>query len=301
MTEKQDGRSPRSGEGIPRMPGNGSAERNRRGNLSEISQALRKDADMVCSESLPERILDNIRKQLDGKKKRPKRKRMMARPGLIRLALMAVGLVLFLALAVTSKKKEPTEKPLRPDRTGAGPSYAEFIVRPTPKSQQYRTQAAFSSSVSPLELRFHGDYFWVFDGVDVFRLTPPGVISGRTTQLWTSRSFSAAELKNHLTELCGELRIGERKISRVGNALIFSAKLKERQAAVLVKQLAAWGLIPVSRSGPLPDRDLYLGAGGGDVSFVMTVLMKDRGGTGLFSREERDLFLGQGDTAGSPR
>lgn len=301
MTNKQEGRKQRSGKAAPAGP-KGSPGKSRQDNLSEISQALKKDADKVCTESIPERILENIRKQLDEKKKGSVRKRrMMTRPGLIRLVLLAVFAVLFLGLAVTSKKKDTEEKALRPDRTGSGPSYAEFIVRPETKSQQYRTPAAFSSSISPLESRFHDSFFWVFDNVDTFFLPAPGIISGRTDQLWTSGSFDAAELKNHLTGLCRDIQIGERNVTRIGNALRFSAKLNARQAAVLVKQLAAWGLIPVSRSGPLPDRYLYLGSGGEQVDLAMTILMKDRGGTGLLSLKERDLFLGQGDPSGRVR
>lgn len=301
MTNKQEGSRQRSGKAVP-ADLNGSPEKSRQDNLSEISQALKKDADKVCTESIPERILENIRKQIDGKKKFSIRKRrMITRPWLIRLALLAVCAVLFLGLAVTSKKKGTEEKPLRPDRTGSGPSYAEFIVRPASKSQQYRTPAAFSSSISPLESRFRGNFFWVFDEVDTFLLPAPGIISGRTTQLWTSGSFDAVDLKSHLSGLCKELQIGERQVTRIGNALRFSAKLNARQAAVLVKQLAAWGLIPVSRSGPLPDRYLYLGSGGEQVDLTMTILMKDRGGTGILSRKERDLFLGQGDPSGRGR
>ena len=290
MTNKQEGRKQRSGKAAPAGP-KGSPGKSRQDNLSEISQALKKDADLACTESIPERILENIRKQLDEKKKGSVRKRrMMTRPGLIRLVLRAVFAVLFLGLTVTSKKKDTEEKALRPDRTGSGPSYAEFIVRPETKSQQYRTPAAFSSSISPLESRFRGSFFWVFDNVDTFFLPAPGIISGRTDQLWTSGSFDAAEIQ-----------IEERNVTQIGTALRFSAKLNARQAAVLVKQLAAWGLIPVSRSGPLPDRYLYLGSGGEQVGLAMTILMKDRGGTGLLSLKERDLFLGQGDPSGRGR
>lgn len=305
MKKKQDGMRLRSGKEIPGTPGDDPSEQSRRNDLSEISQALKKDADMAFTEAIPGRILDNIRKQLGEKKKNaPKRKnkrRMAARPWVIRLALLAVCVVLFLGLAVTAKKKETPGKPPRPDRTGAGPSYAEFIARPAPKSQQYRTPAAFSSSVSPLELRLRGDFFCVFDGVDEFRLSPPGYIPSRTDQLWTTRSFEASALKEHLSSLSGELRIGDRKITRSGNVLIYSASLSPRQAAVLVKQLAAWGLTPVSRSGPRPDRYLYCGSGGGQVRLTLTILMKDRDGAGRFSREERELFLGQIDPSGGGR
>ena len=293
MTNKQSDKRRRTAQSAAAAGSDGIfPERNRQSHFSEISQALKKDADMVCTESIPERILENIRKQIDEKKGKTKRNRhMITRPWVIRLVLLAVCAVLFLGLAVTSKKKE-AERPLRPDRTGAGPSYTEFIARPTMKSQQYKTSAAFSSSVDPQESRFHGRCFLVFDGLDGFRLASPGFISGRTVQLWTSRSFDAAGLKGHLSSLCNELQIGEREFSRIGHALRFSARMNARQAAVLVKQLAAWGLIPVSRSGPLPDRYLYLGSGREKVDLVMTILMMDRGGTGLLSSEEKNLFLG---------
>jgi len=219
----------------------------------------------------------------------------------IRFALLALGLVLFLGVALQAKKKETAPKPLRPDHTGAGPSYTEFIARPAPGSQQYRAPAAFSSSVSPLECSFHGEFFCVFDDVDGFLLSPPAVVSGRSAQLWTAPSFSAPVLKGHLTDLCSDIRIRDRKIADKGNALIFSAEMNARQAAVLVKQLAAWGLTPVSRSGPLPDRHLYPVPGGTKTDLVITFLLKARDGSGHLSRAEKDLFLGHGDPPGGGR
>ena len=307
MRRKPDERSLSSGK---KAPSNGPASsrigkmKKKQDDLSKIFHALRKDADMACSGSTPEQLLGKIRKRLDEEKEeKPKRTRrmMMSLPWVIRLALLALGLVLFLGIVLTAKKREPAAKPLRPDHTGAGPSYAEFISRPTAKSQQYRTQAAFSSSVSPLESSFHGEYFCVFDDLDGFRLSPPAIVSSRSIQLWTASSFNASDLKEHLAELCSDIEIGERKISGKGNTLILSARANARQAAVLVKQLAAWGLIPVSRSGPLPDRYLYLGPGGAKTDLVITFLLREQNGPGRLSGAEKNLFLGRGDLPGGGR
>lgn len=275
----------------------------RRDKLSEISLALRKDADMVCTDSIPDRLLDLIRKRIEAEKGKPKRaRRMMTGPWVIRFALLALGLVFFLGIVLTAKKKESAPKPLRPDRTGAGPSYAEFIVRPVPKSRQYRAPDAFSSSISPLESSFRGEFFCVYDGFDGFRPAPPVFVFGRSEQLWTASSFQAPDLKEHLSELCKDLQIDERKITEKGNMLVLTARPNARQAAVLVKQLAAWGLIPVSRSGPLPDRYLYLGSGEKKMELVVTFLLRERQkGAGHLLREERTLFLRHGDPSGGGR
>ena len=306
MRRKPDEKSLSSGKDAPANrpdPSRAVKMKKDRDDLSKIFHALRKDADMACSESTPERLLGKIRERLDAEKKeKPKRtRRMMARPWVIRLALLALGAVLFLGMVLTAKKKESSPKPLRPDRTGAGPAFAEFISRPVPKSQQYRTPDAFSSSVSPLESSLRGEYFCVFDGLDGFRLSPPAVVSARSVQLWTASSFNASDLKEHLAELCSDIEIVEQKISGKGNTLTLSAKTNARQAAVLVKQLAAWGLVPVSRSGPLPDRYLYLGPGGTKTDLVITFLLKERKGAGHLSQAEKNLFLGRGDLPGGGR
>lgn len=274
-----------------------------RDQLSKVFHALKEDVDRVCTESIPERILDNIRKQLGAEEEKPKRatRRMMTGPWVIRIALLALGAVLFLGMVLSAKRKDPAPKPLRPDRTGAGPSYTEFVSRPAPKSQQYRAQAAFSSSVSPLESGFHGEFFCVFDDLDGFLLSPPVVVSGRSAQIWTARSFNAPDLKEHLTELCGDIQVRGPKITKKGTALVFSAGMNARQAAVLVKQLAAWGLIFVSGNGFLPDRYLYLGPGEAKTELVITFLLKGQNGPGHLTREERNLFLGHGDPAGGGR
>ena len=309
MTRKTDGKSLSSEKVDPaakdRPDGpvlRSAAENSRQDKLSEIFLALRKDADMACSESILERLLDNIRKRLEEKKKSPKRtRRMMSAPWVIRFALLALGLVIFLGLVLTAKKEESAPKVPHPDRTGAGQSYAEFIARPTPKIQQYRTQDAFSSSISPLESLFHGEYFCVFNGLDEFRPVPPALVSCCSDQLWNARSFRASDLKDHLAELCSEIQIGERKIRAKKNILLFSAEANARQAAVLVKQLAAWGLTPVSRSGPLPDNFLYRGPGGTKMKLNMTFLLKEQDGSGHLTREEKDLFLRRGDPGRSGR
>ena len=298
-----------AGKGRPGEPGlsrraSGSPKKDGQDKLSEIFHALRKDADMACSGATPERILDNIRKQLDGKREKTRRTRRMmsTRPRTIRLILLVLGLAVFLGLLLTSKKKEPISKPLRPDRTGAGSSYAEFVARPSPKSQQYWTPNAYSSSISPLESRFHGEFFCALDGLDGFRPSPPVIVPVRSNQLWTAQSFSASDLKGHLAALCRDIQIGERKITVKRNTLVFSAEMNARQAAVLVKQLSAWGVVPVSRSGPLPDKFLYLSPGKMKTTLVITFLLRVQdGGTDLLSREERNLLFGQGDPAGLGR
>lgn len=307
MTRKTEAKSLSSGKEVPagKKDPSRAGKKEKRDKLSEIFHALRQDAE-ACAESDPEQILDKVRKRLDAEKKKPKKKKrtcrkMIAGPWVIRFALLALGLVLFLGMVLSAKKKEPASKPLRPDRTGAGPSYAEFIARPAVKSQQYRTADAFSSSVSPLESLFHGECFCVYDGIDGFLPAPPAIVSCRSSQLWTASSFRAPDLKAHLAELCGDLRIGGRKITVNGNVLVLSAEADARQAAVLVKQLAAWGLIPVSKSGPLPERYLYLGPGRTKTDLVITFLLKAQDGPGHLSREEKDLFLGRGNLPGGGR
>ena len=61
------------------------------------------------------------------------------------------------------------------------------------------------------------------------------------------------------------------------------------------------GLVPVSRSGPLPDRNLYLGSGGAKLDLDLTILTRARGGEGRLSRAERELFLGQSDPSRGER
>ncbi len=186
-------------------------------------------------------------------------------PWIFRIAALTAA-VIFAVWLFCFRNEKPADT--GESRILRSPALAE-MANPAGKKkgdvQIYQTKAAYTSSLDLMENVFLPEKVFCVFGKDYYFLpVPPAVIRGDVIQNWISRSFTAKELKQHLSSFFGSVQAESKDYSFRLNteSLILNAELNARQLAVLVRQLEHWGLQLLHPAmQPLPGHSFYHGPG----------------------------------------